>query len=235
MSLNSRLCNTIALTVLAGLACLSSAQAQAVIDQPYTDQGSITSQNDTTPGGFGNYDTAYDDFTLGAGANIDKVTWVGTFFSGNPAAISRFTLNFYADDGGKPGTVLQTNSIVGDANGTAIGLDVHGNSMFGYSTTLPAAFGASGGTPYWMSVVPDLPMDDLFNPQWGWSYGTGGNGASYQTFGGPDGESIRGDLAFSLTPADTPEPGSLALMTGAGLTGAACLRRRRARKSRPVS
>ena len=238
MHLISRFRTTSALTVLAGLACVTSAHAQAVVDQPFTTLGSYTSQNDTRPGGLGNYDTAYDDFTVAAGANIGTVTWVGEYFNGNPAPISGFTVNFYADNAGVPGTLLQTNPIVGDANESPIGLDTFGNSMFSYSTTLPAAFGASAGTPYWMSVVPDLPMDASFDPQWGWAIGSGGNGASYQTFsngGGSGGFGNFDDLAFSLTPAATPEPGSFALLAGAGLTGAACLRRRRAKKAPQVA
>ena len=223
-----------ALTALAVLACVTSAHAQAVVDQPYTTLGAYTSQNDTTPGGRGNYATAYDDFNLAAGANISAVTWVGEYFNGNPAPISGFTVNFYADNVGTPGSLVQTNAIAGNANETAIGLDKFGNSMFGYSTALPVAFGAGAGTPYWMSVVPDLPMNVSFSPQWGWAIGTGGNGTSYQTNRSLDGvnsSSNPNDLSFSLTPTDTPEPGSIALMAGAGLTGAACLRRRRARKS----
>ena len=72
----------------------------------------ITSQND--PITFGNYATAYDNFTLGVSHNIDGFAWIGGYF--NPpkqAVITGFTLTFYADAGNRPGTVLATTPAPG--------------------------------------------------------------------------------------------------------------------------
>jgi hypothetical protein len=228
----SRFCKVVSVTTIAVLAFTSTAHADVtVFNQPFSIAGSDTSQNDTRPGGLGNYDTAYDDFSLAGGASIDKVTWVGAYFNGNPGGVTGFTVNFYANNGGVPGSLLETVPIAGNAGETGLGLDTFGNSMFNYSATLPQPFAASAGTPYWMSVVADLPMDVNFHPQWGWEQGTGGNGTAYQT-GPAFGFALTNDLAFSLVSSATPEPGSVALMVGMGLSGVVCFRRRKlARKT----
>jgi hypothetical protein len=91
--------------------------------------------------------------------------------------------------------------------------------------SLGANFNAVGGTEYWLSLVPDLG----FPPQWGWSTGTGGDGASYQVFFGTGGPQAS-DLAFTLSgsPAGVPEPASWAMMLLGffGLGGALRARRR---------
>src|SRR6516225_5030705 len=45
-------------------------------------QNVYASQNDTN--GFGNFATAYDNFTLGTSSNIDQFAWVGGYF--NPSS-----------------------------------------------------------------------------------------------------------------------------------------------------
>lgn len=216
---------TVALTALAGLLCASTAHADTtVFNQPTNLDGSDTSQNDTSIGGLGNYATSYDNFSVLNNTNITSLTWVGDYFTGNPATITGFTINFYADNAGVPGTLLQSDAIIGNANETGIGFDNFSNAAFSYSAALPTPFTAFAGTPYWMSIVADLP----YPPSWGWELGTGGDGLAYQTYNGFN-NSLGNDLAFSLITTDltTPEPGSFALFAGMGLTGVACLRRRR--------
>lgn len=221
--------SAVALTAIAGIACVSAAHADTTVyNQPTDLVGSDSSQNDTTPAGFGNFATSYDNFTLGASKTISGVTWAGDYFNGNPGAITSFTINFYADNMGVPGTLLQSTSIAGSANETALGLDSYGNSAYSYSSALPTPFAAAAGQQYWMSIVPDL----AYPPSWGWETGTGGDGSAYQSttgFTGPVGN----DLAFSLISADatTPEPGSVALMIGVSLAGVTCLRQRRTKKA----
>lgn len=219
----SRFCNVFALTALTGLVCASAVHAQTTVYNQSTNlAGSDASQNDTAPFGFGNYATSYDDFSLASATPITGVTWVGDYFSGNPATITAFTVNFYGDAAGIPGSLLQTSSISGNANETPLGLDTFGNSAFSYAATLPTPFAAAAGTRYWMSVVPDL----AYPPSWGWEIGTGGDGAAQQRYNGTM-SSLSNDLAFSLVSTATPEPGSYALLAGMGLTGAVCLRRRK--------
>jgi hypothetical protein len=186
--------------------------------------GAYASQNDTASG-FGNFATAFDNFTLGANYNIDEVQWVGSYF--NPPAqgvITAFTLTFYADAGGAPGAVLATYSGPGSFGETFVGFDNAGSPTFVYAGLLGSPFAATAGTQYWISLVPDLG----FPPQWGWETGTGGDGAAYQCFFGACG-AVPGDLAFALNgtqQTSVPEPGSLMLL-GTGILGLAGVIRRK--------
>lgn len=100
------------------------ANASALYSQAWDASGNLyTSQNDTTPGGFGNFATTYDDFTLtGAGASLNEVDFVGGYF--NPAAqgpISAFTLTLYGDNAGIPGGALAAGVFSGTGNETYLG------------------------------------------------------------------------------------------------------------------
>jgi hypothetical protein len=212
--------------VLATLACLAapSAQGQATVFSQTTDKsGGFASQNDTS-GGHGNYATTYDNFALASSTSIGSLTWAGDFFNGSPAEISAFTVSFYADNAGVPGSPLQTASILGKANEIADGNDLLGDPVFNYSAALPTAFAANGGTTYWMSIVANVG----YPPQWLWENATGGDGRAYQTFTAGQ-EVLPNDMTFSLISAatvETPEPGSLALLSGMALSGFLCLKRR---------
>lgn len=195
--------------IVAGIAVVPAAAAPIYV-QPTDLNGSYASQNDTNA--FGNFATAYDNFTLSGSATIYSVQWVGSYF--NPSAqapITGFTINFYADAAGTPGALLySTGDVAGNAGETFIGLDNAGNPTYVYG--LGVSFAATGGTTYWLSIVPDLG----FPPQWGWETGTGGDGAAYQCFFGTCG-SVSNDLAFAL---NTPEPTTVVfLATGLAAIG----------------
>jgi hypothetical protein len=191
--------------VVAGFVAVP-ATASPIYLQPTDLNGSYASQNDTN--GFGNFATAYDNFTLGGSYTISNVQWVGSYF--NPSVqgpITGFTVSFYANNAGVPGALLySTGDVAGNAGETSVGFDNAGNPVFVYG--LSVSFAAAGGTTYWLSIVPDLG----FPPQWGWETGTGGDGAAYQCFFGSCG-SIPNDLAFAL---NTPEP-STAVFLATGL------------------
>ena len=155
------------------LATAAPASASVLYSQPFDGSGNaFSSQNDTNGGGFGNFATVYDNFSLAGTSNITSVQWTGLYF--NPPAqgtIPGFTVAFWADSAGQPGGLLASQFVAGAANETSLG-SFGGFPAFSYDLTLPTAFTAQAGTQYWMSVVPDLG----FPPQWGWASGSGGDG-----------------------------------------------------------
>lgn len=215
-----------ALASLAALLLLVAAPAFAgevlVYQQSPDYQGLYASQNDTSTGGLGNFATSYDNFTLGTASTINQVTWVGGYY--NPQSlgpISQWTVSFYANNGGQPGTLLQAFTIAGNGGETFLQNDVVGDPNYGY--TAAVSFSVAAGTTYWLSVEPNL----AFPPQWGWGSSSTGDGISYTNYFGAL-SSNPTDLAFALfTPTTTvPEPGSLMLLAS-GLLGAAGMLRRK--------
>src|SRR5579872_2865747 len=199
------------LLALAGAVVGHSERAVAgtLYSQPWDGStNAYASQND--PNSFGNFATTYDNFTLGGDSRVNNVAWTGEYFNGAPAPISGFTLNFYSNNAGVPGSLVATDTITGNANETPV--DVV-NQIYAYNADI-TPFSLTAGQEYWLSIVPTLG----FPPQWGWATGTGGDGAGYQVNFGSGG-SIPNDLAFTLSGTPTPEPGTLALAGLAGIFG----------------
>ena len=217
----------LALASLAAMLLLVAAPTFAaevlVYQQSPNFQGLYASQNDTSTNGFGNYATAYDNFTLSTATTINQVTWVGGYF--NPQSlgpISQWTVSFYANNGGQPGSLLQAFTIAGNASEAFLQNDVLGDPNYGY--TAAVGFSAAAGTMYWLSVVPNLAEP----PQWGWGSSSQGNNNSYQDYFGVRSQ-IADNMAFALYQqgqTTVPEPGSLMLL-GSGALGAAGLLRRK--------
>jgi hypothetical protein len=210
------------LATVFALVLTSSAFAGVVYTQPFDGTGNAySSQNDTT-GGNGNFATVYDNFTLGTSTTITEAMWTGEYF--NPPAqgvITGWTISFYANTGGQPGSALVTTHVNGTGGETFLG-NFAGFPTYTYDVA-GLNFAAAAGTTYWMSVVPDLG----FPPQWGWSAGTGGDGVSYQDFFGTRTQ-LGADMAFTLLGNNTgvPEPGTL-VMLGTGVLGLAGILRRK--------
>lgn len=205
---------------VSALAMAGAASAATLYSQPYDGTGVLTaSQNDTT-GGNGAFATTYDNFTIAATSSVTGLTFTGGYFNGAQAAISKFTVKFYADTANAPGATLATTSIAG--NGGESGCVAN---VCNYSVALNS-FAATGGTKYWMSIVPDIG----FPPQWGWASGTGGDKVAFQDFLGTRSRLVQ-DQAFTLTGTaapGVPEPASWATMLlGMGIVGRALRQRRR--------
>ncbi len=193
-----------------------------------------------SPGFAGGTSLAYDSFRLSSPSLINTVTWEGGYF-GPPTQvpITNFTLTFYNDAGGKPGTALATSVIpFANANQTNLHNEIGSTGanvlVADYSANLPTSFLANDNTPYWLSIQANIPGYGANQPtQWGWHIGQGGDGTSIQDFVGAPPNQLGivrpNDLAFSLIGVANviPEPTSLAAWATIGLAGLAYGWRRR--------
>lgn len=183
-------------------------EAAIIYAQPYEGSNiadAYASQNDSASGGFGDFAKAYDNFTLDSATSIGKVKWYGEFFSGEPAPISNFLIQFWSDNSG-PNAQLFSETIVGNAHETFV--EKIGNfNLYQYGMDLSLPFQALAGTTYWLSIQATLD----YPPQWGWYQGKGGNGVAYQDYLFGNTGSIPTDLAFRLE--SVPEPITILLLS----------------------
>ena len=112
--------NFIAKTAIAGalLALAGNAAATTLYTQPFDGTClAFASQNDTN--GNGNFATAYDNFTLAAGATINNVAFTGEYFNPpNQGTITGFTLQIYNDAAGIPGASVYSEFVSGTGGET---------------------------------------------------------------------------------------------------------------------
>jgi hypothetical protein len=178
--------------------------------------------------------TVFDNFTLPKTTTISSVQWQGGYSSPpTPGDITGFTLNFYNDNHGAPGSLAASEFIPGNANQSPLGLErgtdpnttfPNGIAAFSYSATLPTSFSAKAGTEYWLSIQANVDESNPAIGFWGWQTALAGQGdgifADTLKANGQAGLFVTpqipaSDLAFTLlTPAAAavPEPSSLTLL-----------------------
>ncbi len=190
-----------------GLPAISNAQT-TLLSQPFSTDGNLTSSPQYTFAG-------YDDFTLSGGGTVNQVMWWGLDFGG----ITGFTISFWTDQGGLPGTLLVSDNIPGVPGETYAGTTPMADvPIDSYSSALATPFSAVPGTAYLISIVVN-------SGNWCWEASDVGNQGveqwehtSYYHFG-------YNGAAFDLEGTEVPEPGTIAL----GLFGASVFLFRRHR------
>ena len=145
----------------------------------------------------------WDQIETAPGAPISQVVFFGVAM-GTPHR--DFTINFYQDDAGAPGTLKA--SYAGFITGESTGEILFDMEAFSYTYTLPANLTVDGGD--WISVVAANVQGEL----WYWLTADGGDGCVWALYLGEMCD-MEDDLAFCLVGglgAQTPvAPWALAL------------------------
>jgi len=184
------------------------AHAGILYSQPSNNVGFFYSQNDTNGVPPANA-TTYDNFTLGTSSTVANVAWTGGFLPGaDTTNITSFTLTFYNDNAGQPGSILATRTILGNAGQTFAGNDLLQDNVYNFNANVSTPTFLAG-TQYWLSIVANRDSGGLY--QYGWENSSVGDGVGYQTLFGTTGP-ITSDSAFTLSDvAAVPEPSTLVM------------------------
>lgn len=164
--------------------CYSNMQndaADAIVSQDFTDAG-----NDI-------YDSmGADNFAVKKTCKVAGINVIGAYFNGSGPADSE-TVTFYADDaGGVPGTVINTQTVMGSDN----------NGSF----TIPLKTVALPPGSYWVSVQATMAF--AVGGEWGWevtSHQKQGIDGQWQNPGGGFGMCPTWDDVVTCTAATGPD------------------------------
>lgn len=203
--------NKIAFSILLGLAAANVSRADFV--QP--------------PGHFGGFDAdpsiqVAENFQFGQTSTIGRLIWWGGYYS--PAAPQEnFTVQLFADVGGRPGGLLSGFDI-GSISKTATGNFVNPGQYpeYRYSADLTTPFAAQAGTTYWLSIGYGQTSTWL----WEASVSTDINSGVQRSYSGGPWQPYFDRTAFQLVVV--PEPNGALLLAGAVASMAVIRRSRRA-------
>jgi hypothetical protein len=184
-----------------------------IYSQPVSPNGGLLQSSWITPGGSGNDQYVWDNFTLQTTQTITNVTWIGGYdplLLGSGGPVLDFTVAIYASipGGSQPDVVnppLVKYATGGNASETLHGT-LGGVTMYDYAFLLPTPFTATAGTKYWVQIEA---FQQGTTPDWGITVGTGSEGWHYRR--------IHGDLGdlYQFVPADAaftllgPVPGKI--------------------------
>jgi len=205
-----------AMTVLGfGILAPSGSPAAVLFSQPFNASSTQTYYSET-PG----YPNVYDDFALAGGGIISNVDWYGIDPNDD---ITGFTVSFYSDTNGLPGTKLSSITITGSAGETASGSDNGPYPINDYAVNLATTFTASPDTEYYIQIQGSSSGAGGFY----WETSSQGNDGALSGLSGDNPSPLNNNLAFALngTPLPAPEPNPLML----GWIGAALFLFRRQR------
>ncbi len=139
-----------------------------------------------------------EGFVAQASGAVSAVCWYGAYFDqtipGDCASgqADNFTVTYYRNDDGEPGTVLAGPFAV-TANRQIAGDIVAGSAVeYGYEASHPPV-NLIAGQGYWISIVNNQPG----NCNWYWSQGVAGDGISHRIISGSP-ETPSHDLSFCL-------------------------------------
>jgi hypothetical protein len=209
---NLLLCTTIAATSC----CIDAAYASVIYDNGAPDQGGQIVAQSPFPLAM--------TFALDAAADVvtDAHWWGGCFPATTCGDTPDFTLTFYADDSGKPGTVLHTVD-VGTAHQAATGAVIGPPTTpqwdeYAYSASFgPFAF--TPGTQYWFGITQNNPepQGGIFGVETTSSAPSGAMTATFGLIVSDQWFILPEQMAFNLTndALAVPEPGTLVLLGGA--------------------
>jgi hypothetical protein len=157
--------------LLAGLA-LRSEGGDVLWTQPQVNSfGGLSSQDARNPGGLGWFSEVADNFVAEDGWEIRDVEFYGGYATplGQEGNTEGFTIRFYTDAGGHPGTRVFEQDVFEFSETHYFTEPALGFAGYHYALSLNSSFSIATGGTYWVSVVAILARGGgADEPQWGW-------------------------------------------------------------------
>ena len=158
--------------VLTAAALFSTAQANEFYRQdPTNGFAGLSSQDARNPGGLGWFSEVADNFPAESGWSIGQVDFWGGYASppGDEGNTEGFTIRFYTDDAGSPGTLVFEQDVMQFSREQYYQGGPSNWAGYAYSVDLDPPFVVPSTEEMWVSVVAILPRGGgVDEPQWGW-------------------------------------------------------------------